>query len=89
MDSLYPGWSFYLEDKKVRKKVSKTFKILILVISSYWSSSLLFMAKSRNPIARILKYFTPKRFKDKTKYNRKLDEKIWKKRVQKGVGDQD
>jgi len=33
----------------------------------------LFMAKkkSRNPIARMLKYFTPKRFKDKTKYNRK------------------
>ena len=29
------------------------------------------MAKSRNPIARILKYFTPKRFKDKTKYERK------------------
>ena len=25
----------------------------------------------RNPVARILKYFTPKRFKDKTKYNRK------------------
>ena len=34
------------------------------------------MAKSRNPIARILKYFTPKRFKDKTKYNRKHDGKI-------------
>ena len=28
--------------------------------------------KKRNPIAQILKYFTPKRFKDKTKYNRKL-----------------
>ena len=25
----------------------------------------------RNPIARILKHFTPKRFKDKTKYSRK------------------
>jgi len=32
-----------------------------------------FMAKkkSRNPIARLLKHFTPKRFKDKTKYSRK------------------
>ena len=39
------------------------------------------MAKSRNPIARILKYFTPKRFKDKTKYNRKRDGKIWKRNV--------
>ena len=27
--------------------------------------------KSRNPIARLLKHFTPKRFKDKTKYSRK------------------
>ena len=34
------------------------------------------MAKSRNPIARILKYFTPKRFKDKTKYARK--KYVWK-----------
>ena len=25
----------------------------------------------RNPIAQILKHFTPKRFKDKKKYNRK------------------
>ena len=35
------------------------------------------MAKSRNPIARILKYFTPKRFKDKKKYERK--KYAWKK----------
>jgi len=28
MDSLYPGWSFYMENKKV----SKTFKIVILVV---------------------------------------------------------
>ena len=42
-----------------------------------------FMAKSRNPIARVLKYFTPKRFKDKTKYNRKHDGKIWKRIIQK------
>jgi len=27
--------------------------------------------KGRNPIARLLKHFTPKRFKDKTKYSRK------------------
>ena len=31
----------------------------------------------RNPIARILKHFTPKRFKDKKKYDRK--KLIWKK----------
>ena len=30
----------------------------------------------RNPIARILKHFTPKRFKDKKKYNRKNN--VWK-----------
>ena len=34
------------------------------------------MAKSRNPIARLLKHFTPKRFKDKTKYARKKS--VWK-----------
>ena len=34
--------------------------------------------RTSNPIARILKYFTPKRFKDKTKYNRKRDDKLWK-----------
>jgi len=34
--------------------------------------------KSRNPIARALKYFTGKRFKDKKKYNRKKDGRIWK-----------
>ena len=33
--------------------------------------------KSRNPIARLLKYFTPKRFKDKRKYDRK--KYVWKK----------
>jgi len=32
MDSLYSRWSFYLEDKKMSKKVSKTFKIIILVL---------------------------------------------------------
>ena len=45
--------------------------------------------KSRNPIARLLKHFTPKRFKDKTKYNRKRDGKIWKRKIWKGFGDQD
>ena len=30
----------------------------------------------RNPVARILKYFTPKRFKDKTKYKR--NKNVWK-----------
>ena len=39
--------------------------------------------RTSNPIARILKYFTPKRFKDKTKYNRKRDGKIWKRNVRK------
>jgi hypothetical protein len=39
----------------------------------------------RNPIARILKYFTPKRFKDKTKYNRKKDGEIWKRNIWKGL----
>jgi len=34
--------------------------------------------RTNNPIARVLKYFTPKRFKDKTKYNRKQDDSIWK-----------
>ena len=27
--------------------------------------------RTNNPIARLLKHFTPKRFKDKTKYSRK------------------
>ena len=45
--------------------------------------------KSRNPIAQILKYFTPKRFKDKTKYHRKRDENIWKRIFGKGNGAQD
>ena len=43
--------------------------------------------KNRNPIAQILKYFTPKRFKDKTKYNRKRDGKIWKRNVRKEAED--
>ena len=45
--------------------------------------------RTNNPIARLLKNFTPKRFKDKTKYNRKRDDSIWKRIVRKGNGDQD
>ena len=44
-----------------------------------------YMAKSRNPIAQVLKYFTPKRFKDKTKYNRKRDGQTWKRYLWKGL----
>ena len=43
----------------------------------------------RNPIAQVLKFFTPKRFKDKTKYNRKRDDSIWKRTIRKGIGIQD
>ena len=46
-------------------------------------------SRTTNPIARLLKHFTPKRFKDKTKYNRKRDGKIWKRIIRKGFGDQD
>ena len=35
--------------------------------------------RTNNPIARILKYFTPKRFKDKTKYERK--KYVWKRQI--------
>ena len=44
--------------------------------------------KKKNPIARLLKYFTPKRFKDKTKYSRKSKyASIWKRSM--GPGDRD
>jgi len=39
---------------------------------------------TRNPIARLLKHFTPKRFKDKTKDDRKRYEEIWKRYLWKG-----
>ena len=42
-------------------------------------------SRTTNPIARVLKYFTPKRFKDKKKYERKRQ--VWKKNIQKGLGD--
>ena len=38
-------------------------------------------SRTTNPIARLLKNFTPKRFKDKTKYNRKQDAKLWKRAI--------
>ena len=40
----------------------------------------------RNPIARLLKHFTPKRFQDKKKYNRKRDDNIWRRSIRKGIG---
>jgi hypothetical protein len=36
------------------------------------------LSSTRNPIARLLKHFTPQRFRDKTKYNRKSNGEIWK-----------
>ena len=41
--------------------------------------------RTNNPIARLLKHFTPQRFKDKTKYNRKTNEQIWKRYFWKGL----
>ena len=41
--------------------------------------------RTNNPIARLLKNFTPKRFKDKTKYDRKRDGEIWKRYLWKGL----
>ena len=38
--------------------------------------------RTNNPIARILKYFTPKRFKDKTKYERK--KYVWRRQIRRG-----
>ena len=42
--------------------------------------------KKRNPIAKALKFFTPKVIRDKKKYRRK-DGKIWKGNVWKWTGD--
>ena len=39
-------------------------------------------SRTTNPIARILKYFTPQRFKDKTKYERK--KYVWKRQIWRG-----
>ena len=40
-----------------------------------------FLKKNRrkNPIAKALKFFTPQVVEDKTKYNRKTDDQVWKK----------
>ena len=40
--------------------------------------------KKPNPIARALKYFTPKVIRDKKKYRRE-DEQIWKQKFWKGL----
>jgi hypothetical protein len=40
-------------------------------------------SRTTNPIARLLKHFTPKRFKDKKKYDRKRQ--IWKGNIWKGL----
>ena len=40
-------------------------------------------SRTTNPIARLLKNFTPKRFKDKKKYDRKRQ--IWKGNIWKGL----
>ena len=39
-------------------------------------------SRTTNPIARLLKHFTPQRFKDKTKYERKKD--VWKRQIRRG-----
>ena len=41
--------------------------------------------RTNNPIARLLKNFTPKRFKDKTKDDRKRYGEIWKRYIWKGL----
>jgi len=41
--------------------------------------------KKSNPIAKALKFFTPKVIRDKKKYNRKTDEQVWKKHFWKGL----
>jgi len=42
--------------------------------------------KKRNPIAKALKFFTPKVIRDKKKYRRK-DVKFWKREIWKWPGD--
>ena len=39
----------------------------------------------KNPIAKLLKFFTPQVIEDKTKYNRKTDGPRWKRYVWKGI----
>ena len=47
-----------------------------------------FLKKKRrkNPIAKVLKFFTPKVIRDKTKYRRE-DDKIWKRKLWEWRGD--
>jgi len=45
----------------------------------------LFLTK-RNPIAKALKFFTPKVIRDKKKYRRQ-DEQVWKRELWKWSGD--
>ena len=42
--------------------------------------------KKRNPIAKALKFFTPKVIRDKKKYRRK-DVKFWKREIWEWTGD--
>ena len=71
-----------------KKKVSKTFKIFSVDSISNTGCCHLYLwlrKKAGNPIARLLKNFTPKRFKDKTKYDRKRYGEIWKRYLWKGL----
>ena len=45
-----------------------------------------FLKKNRNPIARALKFFTPKVIRDKKKYRRQ-DDKLWKRKIWECFGD--
>ena len=69
MDRLYPGRGSYLEDKKMNKKTYAFF---------------LKKNRKKNPIAKVLKFFTPHIIEDKKKYNRKTDDQVWKKYFWKG-----
>ena len=42
--------------------------------------------KKSNPIAKVLKFFTPKVIRDKKKYRRE-DDKIWKREIWERAGD--
>ena len=41
-------------------------------------------SSNRNPIAKALKFFTPKVIKDKKKYDRRKDDQNWKRYFWKG-----
>ena len=47
-----------------------------------------FLKKNRrkNPIAKALKFFTPKVIRDKKKYRRE-DDRLWKRKIWEGNGD--